>query len=220
MKTQWEGWSREDGTNTTWETSLPGDNDILQRYTRESSKIRLLDARKSHDIDMMKLLSYMPHALHTAENSVAYLEKKKRSQEPKMSWDPDKLYCKLKSSSLEPTVSEESNVERGVRTRKRRRSFSESNSNTDHLEGGYMHPAPLASQHQNTASSQTTRPKGRPSRTQISLTLRAAVQDKWNKSIRQSGAASVTIVNEVDYEASPTVGISGDFMYLEKDFLL
>lgn len=93
---QWKNWHRKDGTSTTWEKEIVGDNDILERWDREQMKIRESLARKSLDVDIEKISQAAAHEIRAMEWRDAVWEKftiaeeeMKKKKGLKFDWDEE-----------------------------------------------------------------------------------------------------------------------------------
>ncbi|KAL4077105.1 hypothetical protein V8B97DRAFT_2080137 [Scleroderma yunnanense] len=78
FKVRWGNWSREDGSNTTWQTEIPDRPDLVNRWKRIQRRKRAALADEGLDMDVR----WPDHAIHlrlTHQRAQGYEEKKQRS---------------------------------------------------------------------------------------------------------------------------------------------
>lgn len=188
-------------------------------WNSQSSKQRSLSARVSPDIDLQKLLSYMPHQKNTAEAAVALKEKRKRYAEaPKMSWDPEAVR-RRRNTPAAPIVSLDTVRVKGKKPRRSMSSSDEANDievqSTSQRKARSLRRESIP-QKPSQSVQPVTKMIARQSKPLSAVELRKRLEKEWNTEIRRTGAASISIVNDVDDEAIPTTGIK--FTYMEYSF--
>lgn len=215
LKTQWEGWARKDGTNTTWVSLLPGDNTVIKAWLIKGGKRRNSEAKESPDIDLNKLLSFMPHQLKTAQNACAFKEKKQKWSTPKISCDPERPHSSHASLARSTPISASANAGPSKRQRAISTSSSGEGEVTMAIRKSKRRHSEMAPQRPSQAA--LLKPNSVRFGEQESVTsLREQVENEWNKSIRRIGAAPIRIFNDIDDEAIPTTGVN--FTYMENQF--
>ncbi|EJD03144.1 SET domain-containing protein [Fomitiporia mediterranea MF3/22] len=220
---EWEGWQRTDGSSTTWTGALPGVDRLLDTWDASRQKDRKQKSKMDYDIDLAVLDQYMPHNIRTAEDAVAYREKNHRAKgRPKLwnQWlamDAPDAEGSVKNEPIDssipntPTLSvrteplERTNVRPLLKRKRIDSDAASSHASSSRLdeESSTLAGSPALT-HKRSSSSVAPPIRSRP---------RANDQRRWEKLTEGTGAAKVTVVNEVDDEEYPPA--FSNLQYLE-----
>ncbi|KAI0060849.1 SET domain-containing protein [Artomyces pyxidatus] len=195
---RWENWRREDGSDTTWATSENATDDIqelIEDWKKSITEQRHSLAVESTTISLLPLSGSALHDNLTAEASEAHREKQSKTRAgPNRFSDWDGDIQRVLDAHSDPRGDELDGEARPVRSLPRRpRSLQ-------HILG-----SPITSR---TGLTRAV-PQPRPSPPKIAL------QEKWNRAIRNAKAAPLAIVSASD-EDIPV--LPDDFEYREQGY--
>ncbi|KAF9462485.1 hypothetical protein BDZ94DRAFT_1260968 [Collybia nuda] len=243
---RWQDWSREDGSNVTWNNDYIDPEDI-RPWTKAQKRRRAELAAESCDIDIWGTTDIVNTA--TRLRAQAYeekLENRRRKPLPSLKWEMDRLMASKEAEGEETGPTLRTTPARREQTR-RAMSIAESvtsNQSSVTLRSGSVSTIPStptvfgtpphsakfsdgenASTRKSHAafyrsrepsSGPSSSSRSQPGRIPRKLSKRDELQRKWTQAAKRSRAASITIANDIDNELLPP--LVPNFEYLESEF--
>ncbi|KAJ3519676.1 hypothetical protein NMY22_g13096 [Coprinellus aureogranulatus] len=123
---EWEGWQREDGTNTLWRKRYPPGTDgdkVIKKWVREQNKRRQEVAKQGQDMELSSFLDF--HNNDTRYRAQAYDEKKATGILPEHDFSKNYWREKAREASLLRDSSADEQEERDRPRRSKRRKIDE-----------------------------------------------------------------------------------------------
>ncbi|TDL28305.1 SET domain-containing protein [Rickenella mellea] len=209
---KWAKWRRADGTDTTWERTLTGNNNLLPNWHREERRRKENLAEKSTDMTIARI-SCQLHEIGTAENNEAYEQKLKRyNRQPQqlLHWDAE--IEEKRSAVLDDTAEVLSSSlrsrRRGSQSTTRR---SPSISSEEYIPQVHQRQIDVTSSPFETYEMQRSDHEMPARNSNIQPHTRTSMEQRWNNVARIAKAARITIVNDIDDEEYPSVDPSFEY---------
>ncbi|KAI0757427.1 hypothetical protein C8Q80DRAFT_100272 [Daedaleopsis nitida] len=219
---RWEGWSRKDGTNTTWNKPSIDLNDLADEWDRKRAARRLARVKKSPAVAVGIEPWHAWHEDRTIERARGYDELKQKylrnGKDPHQPIDFDAMCISLRpdpSQTHSPTpVSGRSSAPRSTTLSSRQASAPSSSATPERRA---TRPLPERANKRRAPSSPVPDSEEEPerrARRPRTHSRRESLESKWAQ--RLAGAAPVTFVNEVTNENVPR--LVDNFQYLERRY--